>query len=217
MPNGRKPSELLSRWQEADCVLQRIITIENSIVKTKIKTRTCDQDWVNFVDWLHKCGVDTSKVRIEAIDTHNYGLVASTQIRQGDVILTIPHRILIQSQNASKDPKLASWVKSDPLLSSMRNVLLAIYLLNEVGRGGKSEWAPYISILPSEYTTPLYLNHEHLVRLQASPQFEGTMKLILSIMRQYAYFALHPQLSVDLPLRRIFSWTSYRSVTLNIF
>ena len=79
-------------------------------------------------------------------------------------------------------------VKDDPLVKDMPNLELVMILLNELSRGRNSFWSAYIDILPSSYSTPLYMNREELLQLKPSPSFQEACKLIRNIARQYAYF-----------------------------
>jgi histone-lysine N-methyltransferase SETD3 len=79
-------------------------------------------------------------------------------------------------------------MSDDPLLGRMENVSLAIYLLCETMRRSESKWAPYINILPSTYTTPLYYTVEQLQLLRCSGVFDMSLKMYRSIVRQFAYF-----------------------------
>ena len=59
--------------------------------------------------------------------------------------------------------------KADRLISGMPNVLLALHVLCEAARGADSFWAPYLAILPSSFTTPLFASPEDLEHLYGSP------------------------------------------------
>eukprot|EP00030_Apusomonadida_sp_AF-17_P002777 a341666_15.p1 GENE.a341666_15~~a341666_15.p1 ORF type:complete len:459 (-),score=216.82 a341666_15:25-1371(-) len=46
---------------------------------------------------------------------------------------------------------------------------LVIHLLAESHAGARSEWAPYLALLPREFEIPLFWTHDELAELQASP------------------------------------------------
>jgi hypothetical protein len=60
------------------------------------------------------------------------------------------------STETAKTSTVADFTSTDPLVSQMPNVALALHVLAEVGRGDKSQWAAYLATLPQDYSTPLY-------------------------------------------------------------
>jgi len=140
-------------------------------------------------------GVDTSKVEIKSIGSdhetgNEYGLFATQDISQDELILSIPLSLMMTATQASISPSSdIGFLKDDPLIKDMSNLELTMVLLNEYARGKSSKWFDYMSILPERYDTPLYnVSLESLAQLKPSPVYQESCKMIRNICRQYAYF-----------------------------
>ncbi|GIY12281.1 actin-histidine N-methyltransferase [Caerostris darwini] len=88
---------------------------------------------------------------------------------------------------SSIESRLGPLISSDAILQHMPNVQIAMHLLTEL-LDPKSFWLPYISILPSSYSTILYFTLNEIKELQKSPAIDEVLKFLRSIVRQYCYF-----------------------------
>lgn len=104
------------------------------------------------------------------------------------VVARVTRQHMITLDDARHASYLMEAMRSDPMLSNMENVALAIYLLCEKRRGEHSPHANYIASLPDRYTTPLYYSEEQMALLRPSPAFEHALKMYRAIVRQFAYF-----------------------------
>lgn len=59
-------------------------------------------------------------------------------------------------------------ISTNPIIAQLPSVGLALHVLYEKLRSN-SFWKPYISILPSSFTTPYYLSLAQLQNLKGSP------------------------------------------------
>ncbi|XP_059178140.1 actin-histidine N-methyltransferase-like [Physella acuta] len=139
-----------------------------------------------FVKWLTDHGVDTSSVEISEFPQFGYGLKATRDIKENDKFLQIPRKLMLTVDSAKKS-SLGSLIAEDKILQVMPNVTLALHLLNEK-LNPESFWKPYIDILPSKYSLPLYWSSEHLQYLKGSPVQGDAINQYRNIARQYAYF-----------------------------
>jgi histone-lysine N-methyltransferase SETD3 len=141
-----------------------------------------------FLAWLDNAGVERSKVEIESV-THGLGLKVKQPLIGGEVAFTVPEQICITSIRA-RESKLQILAERDPMLRSMQNILLAVYLIYEnYVTGNASFWKPYIDILPKVYDTTLCFTKDEVMLLKHSPSlFRETVKMFCNISRQYAYF-----------------------------
>lgn len=64
------------------------------------------------------------------------GLKATKEFKEGSLILTIPTKVMMTEKNA-KESELGSFITVDPLLQSMPNITLAMFLLLEKQNPGK--------------------------------------------------------------------------------
>jgi len=70
-------------------------------------------------------------------------------------------------------------LENDQMLKSMDNVALVMVLAHEVLRGEKSPWRPYIQLLPSRFTTPLFYSLEQLQQLKVHKSRTRSIELYL--------------------------------------
>jgi hypothetical protein len=85
-------------------------------------------------------------------------------------ILRIPqsHIMSVDNDQVEVDPRLLSFVASDPLLQRYHQVSLALLLHVESQKMGRSRYAPFIETLPATYNMPLFWSLEDLKPLNVS-------------------------------------------------
>jgi hypothetical protein len=96
------------------------------------------------------------------------GIVATADIKSGEILLSVPKRLLMGVDSALEDESIAKAVEAgskDGLCLSDQQ-LLAIHLLRECSKGLTSFWAPYITTIPRSYSTGYSLNDGHIEELQ---------------------------------------------------
>ncbi|KAK6629183.1 hypothetical protein RUM43_003000 [Polyplax serrata] len=162
--------------------------------------------------WIKNNGGDIENISIKKFDGMDYGLEAVKDIREGDLICSIPRKVMMSFENIKNSP-LEHLFKNDPILSNMGNVALALFLILEYLKGKDSFWYSYISSLPTSYNTVLYFELDDFLEMQYSPTFEPALKHCRNIARQYAYFNNLFQSSTDEAsqiLRNTFTYQLYR-------
>ena len=129
---------------------------------------TDDQN--KFMHWLSAGGLDVRNLmlRISTFDGLR-GLQATQDIKQGDVMLRIPNSMLLTYQTV-----LASDLRD--LLMPVKDklpqkALVALFLLHEKGKGEKSMWAPYISMIPEEINSLLSFTKQDITHVRTHPKF----------------------------------------------
>ncbi|XP_033123935.1 actin-histidine N-methyltransferase-like [Anneissia japonica] len=170
-----------------------------------------DDNLENLLTWVKDNGAMCNNIQIANYDTEGYGIQATTEIKEDDVFLSIPRKIMVTVETA-KQSEIGKLAETDPILKSMPNVLLAIHILNEKYKED-SFWKPYFDCLPHSYSVPLYFNEEELNLLQGSQAYSESMKQYKNIARQYAYFnkLFHTSPDVaDIPLKNTFTYDGYR-------
>ena len=93
------------------------------------------------------------------------GLRAAKKIEPGEVILSIPRKLLISNETAYRSG-LGEILRSDQSID--RYSALALFILQERAKGSTSFYYPYICTLPTSFDTPLYWEPERLASLSAS-------------------------------------------------
>ena len=97
--------------------------------------------------WLEGKGVSTAVVHGAGVPGFGLSLVAKTDIEVGATLLSVPRSMHI-TPSATKQTPLGQAV--DALLGADDSALLALGLLQEVGRGEASAWAPYVRMLVAQ-------------------------------------------------------------------
>ena len=139
-----------------------VVLVVLSCVVHAWPTLTDDQN--KFMDWLSAGGLDVENLmlRISSFDGLR-GLQATRDIKQGDVMLRIPNSMLLTYQTV-----LASDLKDvfGPGKLMPQKDLLALFLLHEKGKGKKSKWAPFISMIPEEINSLLSFTDEDIAHVR---------------------------------------------------
>ncbi|XP_064489600.1 actin-histidine N-methyltransferase-like isoform X1 [Ornithodoros turicata] len=208
LPSGI-PKEEWKDFLELNSLLVKVREIENGIT-LDLPERT--NKWDAFLDWCTKNGADMKHVEIKDIGNGEYGMTAKQAIEEGDEILHVPRKLMM-SALAAHSSRLGQLLQEDPVLKSMPNITLALFLILELSSGETSFWSPYISILPDSFNTVLYFSVSDLELLRGSVVLDDALKLHRSILRQYAYFhrilRTHP-LAKSLPFKDCFTYDLYR-------
>ena len=99
----------------------------------------------NAFRWAMGHGLILSGLRLSDTADAGRGLVAMRDINAGELLLSIPHTLLIQGSQSVAD------------LGGTN--ALALGLLEERAKGAASHWQPYIDVLPKgDFGTPLFFN-----------------------------------------------------------
>ncbi|KAL4445791.1 hypothetical protein ABPG77_008990 [Micractinium sp. CCAP 211/92] len=100
-----------------------------------------------------------------AVGTKRLGFVAAGSVAAGEVLLQIPGDLAITSVDVDKDPALAAVADGRSEL-----VGLALWLMQERGKGGASMWSAFLATLPAATLTPiLWPDEERAQLLRGSP------------------------------------------------
>jgi hypothetical protein len=112
-----------------------------------------------LLDWLEQNGVWISpKIRIgrvssEDADEANMGVFASDSIEDGEILCTIPKRILLsrETSSLSRNPafaELCDLLRFTHIHPQPDTIILSIVLLWEMLSDSRSSWSAYITSLP---------------------------------------------------------------------
>ncbi|GFX57948.1 actin-histidine N-methyltransferase [Trichonephila clavipes] len=175
-----------AEWDEMTEIFETLGTIQELEKDYRITFPDRKNNWERFYEWCEENGAEFSSVEVQEIKEGNFGTVAKIDIKENEPFLKIPRKIMM-SEISAKNSRLGPLISSDPILQHMPNVQVAMHLLTEL-LDPKSIWLPYISILPSSYSTILYFNMNEIKELQKSPVLDEVFKVIRSVVRQYCYF-----------------------------
>ncbi|CAG2179973.1 unnamed protein product, partial [Oppiella nova] len=92
--------QLMDEHKDIDGLVDEIMAIEREI-SVELPKRSAD-DWLTFKRWLSDDnGVDISKVDVQWMDDRQgYGLTAIADIKESDVFLVIPRKVMITCETA---------------------------------------------------------------------------------------------------------------------
>lgn len=207
VPESSNVAKELEAYQEIQKITSKIKVLEEELLQPMPDRKSSKED---FLLWLKNNNVEFDGLRIAEYPGMEFGIEAEKDIKEGDMMIAVPRRVMLTVENIHQSP-LKELAKKDPLIVHMPNVALALLLLLH-RRDPQSFWKPYINMLPSKYTTVLYFNPEELMHLKGSPAFEMALRQCRSITRQYAYFNKLFQRSNDEAsnmLREIFTLEEY--------
>ncbi|KAM0948200.1 putative [Ribulose-bisphosphate carboxylase]-lysine N-methyltransferase [Dioscorea sansibarensis] len=147
----------------------------------------CDE----FLPWLQrKAGCEISSTLSIGFSKFGRSLFASKSIRAGDCVLRVPFSVQITQENLL--PEIESHLVSD--VSNISRVALVLLAEKKLGQVD-SEWAPYITSLPSidEMHSTIFWSEEELEMLRESRVYQETMDKKAFIENEFS--SIRPALS----------------------
>jgi SET domain-containing protein 6 len=118
-------------------------------------------------------------------------LVATQHIAEHEVLFRIPRTAILSVENSilSTEIPASTFEMLGPWLS------LILVMLYEYTNGNASNWAPYFSVLPTEFNTLMFWSEDELAELQASAVVnkigkeganEAFMEQLLPVIKEFA-------------------------------
>ncbi|KAJ8030597.1 SET domain-containing protein 4 [Holothuria leucospilota] len=126
---------------------------------------------IELQQWLSQNGVKYHHLRPANFKTTGRGLMTVKAYKDGDVIISIPKKLLITTQVALES-ELKDVIVRFPKKLTARLIICA-FLIIEKMKGSSSFWAPYIRCLPESFDTPAYFTEEELSLLPDSLQVKS--------------------------------------------
>uniref|UniRef100_A0A7S2ZIR1 protein-histidine N-methyltransferase n=1 Tax=Rhodosorus marinus TaxID=101924 RepID=A0A7S2ZIR1_9RHOD len=150
-------------------------------------SRSFGDRWEVFEEWANKFGVDTAAFRAEKCGDQGVGLVAERDIRLGEKLIHVPRQMMITADIALKNADMAHLFQTDILLRRIESLALSMCVLRERLLGSQSNFAPYLDILPHEFSTPLWFTPDEIVALKGSPVLDKATNRVRGHARQYCH------------------------------
>ena len=129
----------------------------------------------DLLRWAASHGVALHNAAIAPIPGRGMGVVATATINSGDLVLSIPHSLLITR-------------KTDVSNELGETNHLAFTLQKELYRGRESQWLPYVTSLPKSFSTPLFFNESERALLHGTEVASWTLKREDTIVRTHRSF-----------------------------
>jgi hypothetical protein len=136
-----------------------------------------------FSKWLADKGFEAEKLEVveDAGGGMGRGIIAKSEIKEGELLFRIPMKWVMHEEKARKDPELGPMLgKTDMPLPG--HLVLALMLMFEDCKQGldtstsgtcplssqTSMWRPYLDILPRNFSAPMFWTVEELQELKGS-------------------------------------------------
>eukprot|EP01132_Coremiostelium_polycephalum_P002737 gene2737-3399_t len=169
--------------------IQKLIQLQNSFKKQDTSTVKVDENLAieTFKVWLTKNGFDESKSKVKIARGLNegIGLVATSEIKEGEVFLEVPPNLFLTQEMAVKALS-TSFKSKDDIFSHVPSLMLSVYLIYELNKK-QSFWMPYLQVLPKTYKTVLFLTIDELRQLEGTSIGDEALNVYRSTIRQYSY------------------------------
>lgn len=98
-------------------------------------------------NWLTSQRLPPQKLSLQPVPSGGRGLVAKTNIRQGEKLLYVPSSLIITTDSEWSNPQSGSLLSAEDVPDWP---FLATFLISEASKGTGSPWHSYISALPRE-------------------------------------------------------------------
>lgn len=101
-----------------------------------------------FTAWLLENGARFDKIDWPSNETIGgiRGAIARENISTNEVMLEIPHRLMMSEVHAFEDEEIGTLLKSQSIVDG--DLLLCLYVMHELRKGDKSFYWPFLKILP---------------------------------------------------------------------
>jgi Rubisco LSMT substrate-binding/SET domain len=153
---------------------------------------SASQNMDKFRQWIESSGEfgsDGSDLKVSLSQGHDEGngLVAKVGVEAGEVLLSVPRRLMMTTEGAvrSKTEDIEVLFDMD-VVKRLPSLILALHLLDErFNVGAESFWAPYIDALPRRYSIPLFWSGAQIEALRPSPVHIKAQRIVANAVLQY--------------------------------
>lgn len=163
--NCNEIQQSLNNYSENDKLVVRGLKIEFTRV---LQPYDPDQKKLkNFNTWVKTTKIRAPKVEIVYYGNVGVGVQAIENIRDGEVILSIPEENLISLESAIFNDFKARSNEKKIQWDGPKHTAFAAFLLEN--RSKKSIWSPYFDMLPAKmHTNPLFFSEKELTELKGT-------------------------------------------------
>ncbi|MEE6467898.1 hypothetical protein FKM82_008102 [Ascaphus truei] len=141
-------------------------------------------EYIELKRWLKERGFQDGHLRTAEFADTGRGLMTTRLLQPGELIISLPEKCLITTRTVLQSylgKYITGW---DPPISPL--LALCTFLITEKYAGDQSPWKPYLAVLPTTYSCPVYWEPEMVnllpepVRKQALEQNATVHKLYIS-------------------------------------
>lgn len=127
-----------------------------------------------FLSWCAQKKILWEKCELGNRSSTGRCVLAKEYILEGEIVVEVPDDAVLLAENTPTYEVLSEWgltkPADDPLLE-VQGLILAVMV--EKVKGGKSQWAPYLQLLPDSLDhLPLFWSPEELERLRGTACYD---------------------------------------------
>jgi histone-lysine N-methyltransferase SETD3 len=152
------------------------IESQRKIISNGLTTNTQYIHYLNFINVLYKNGVYINKLDVSFPNSYNRCVIATEDINNKEIILSIPLNSLITLELA-QESEIGKFLTPEILnkLNSPNHCVFSSYLLQEMNKKELSKWSFYFNMLPTSFDSfPIFYKAEELEWLKET-QFYSTL------------------------------------------
>ena len=123
------------------------------------------------ISWAASHGVALRNAALAQV-AHGFGVVATGPIAAGDLVLRVPHSLMLAGDDTSNIGQTNA---------------LAIALLQERTKGAASGYGPYLDVLPRQFNTPMFFNATERAGLRGTDVLEWSQARESNVVRTHAF------------------------------
>ncbi|KAL5463457.1 hypothetical protein EMCRGX_G032352 [Ephydatia muelleri] len=179
------PSSVAAQLEEYEAITERVNVLIEKQGPPLLAHPPRQEGIAAFERWLGENGAEHSKVELTQFPGIGYGLKAKVELEEAEKVMTIPDKLMMTTETAAQ-AELREFILNDRVLQQLPNVVLSLHLLMEACNQD-SFWKPYIDVLPSSFTTPLYFTRDDLLQLQSSPALAESLAQKRNILKLYTH------------------------------
>ncbi len=145
---------VVSAWQEVACGSAHGLEKHEPLDSTT--------SGLAFHHWMKSHGFDPGSFPLRpGLFSGTRGMQATRDIKQGEVVLSIPNTMVITSSSVLQAKEIGEIIA--PLRPKLPDkALLALFLLHERAKGSRSAWAPYLETIPAEVDSLLSFSDKEI-------------------------------------------------------
>ena len=138
-------------------------------------------------------GGEINKIKIHEFEPGNNGVVSTEEIKQGEIVIYVPHSVLIKKQDAEKSDivqDLYRYGLAKPQDTKHDRLLLQLLIMEELKKQSTaSKMQHYIQMVHTDWSNfPILFNEEDMLWLRGSPLASWTRSELQNERARFDFF-----------------------------
>ncbi|KAM4795055.1 SET domain-containing protein 4 [Rhinophrynus dorsalis] len=141
-----------------------------------------EYEYIQLRRWLKERGFQDSHLKTAEFADTGRGLMAIRHLQPGELIISLPEKCLITTEIVLQS-YLGKYIRGwTPPISPL--LALSTFLITEKHAGDRSQWKPYLDVLPGTYSCPVYWEPE-VVNLLPEPVKQKALEQQMEVHELY--------------------------------